>query len=171
MVVQFDDSSTAAEIDILKFQLAVVRKIDSSDSDSSGSDLDAPFLEWPRYGHGPENDSSQLDTYDIGEGLTLSRQLYKSTNVVSSFSSSVIDNPRDARPGVKVRMWDPAECFNHLSYDPYAATVVSLLALIYIPFSARLFTVNVLVLLIATSPLSTVRILRSGQQRQSSCYM
>ena len=153
LVVQFADSSKEAEIDLLKFQLAVVRKIFSSDS--RRNNLDAPLLEWPRYGHGPENDSSQPDTYDISEGLTLSRQVYKSTSkndVASSFTSSAIDNPRDARPGVKVRMWDPAECFNHLSYDPYAATVVSLLALICIPFSIRPFVVNVLILLIVTFP-------------------
>eukprot|EP00985_Skeletonema_marinoi_P021628 scaffold13373_cov109-Skeletonema_marinoi.AAC.3 len=124
LVVEFENSSKEAEVDLLKFQLAVVRKIDSSNS--RGINRDAPFLEWPRHGHGLVNGSSQSDEYDIGEGLTLSRQLYKSTNkndVVSTFTSSAIDNPRDARPGVKVRMWDPAECFNHLSYDPYAATV------------------------------------------------
>jgi len=133
LVVEFENSSKEAEVDLLKFQLAVVRKIDSSNS--RGNNRDAPFLEWPRHGHGLVNGSSQSDEYDIGEGLTLSRQLYKSTNkndVVSSFTSSAIDNPRDARPGVKVRMWDPAECFNHLSYDPYAATVVSRIALISI---------------------------------------
>lgn len=128
LVVQFENSSKEAEVDLLKFQLAVVRKIDSSNRHED--DRDAPFLEWPRQGHAGVNGSSQPDEYDIGEGLTLSRQIYKSTNkndVASSFTSSAIDNPRDVRPGVKVRMWDPAGCFNHLSYDPYAATVVSLL--------------------------------------------
>jgi len=127
LVVQFDNSSKVAEIDLLKFQLAVVRKIDSSNPRPSlENDSHAPLLEWPCFG--PVNIASQTDDYDIGEGLILSRQVYKSTNkndIASSFTSSAIDNPHDARPGVKMRMWDPAECFNHLSYDPYAATVVS----------------------------------------------
>ena len=126
LVIQFDNSSKESEVDLLKFQLAVVRNIDSSNS--PGNVCHAPFLEWPRHGHRQSNGSSHPDDYDIGEGLTLSRQFYKSTNkndIVSSVTSSAIDNPRDARPGVKVRMWDPAECFNHLSYDPYATTVVS----------------------------------------------
>lgn len=136
LVVQFDHSSKEAEIDLLKFQLAVVRKIDT---DCDKDDRDAPYLEWPRHGHGQVNGP---DEYDIGEGLTLSRQLYKSANkqdVTAAFTSSTIDNPRDARPGVKVRMWDPAGCFNHLSYDPFAATVVSIPSLVSDPFFTRRF--------------------------------
>jgi hypothetical protein len=139
LVVQCDNSSKETEVDLFKFQLAVVRKIRSSNSCLSlGDDCHRPLLEW-----GAVDGSSQPNDYDIGEGLTLSRQRYKASikdNIVSSFTSSTIDNPLDVRPGVKVRMWDPAQCFNHLSYDPYAATVVSsfhrfLFLCLQLPFS------------------------------------
>ena len=126
LVVQFDNSTKETEVDLLKFQLAVVRKVESLSSSRSSNDHNAPYLEWP--GHGRMSLPADSSDFDIGEGLMLSRELYKHTKTaarVPSVTSSAIDNPRDARPGVKVRMWDPAGCFNHLSYDPYAATVVS----------------------------------------------
>lgn len=126
LVVQFDNSSKETEVGLLKFQLAVVRKVESPSSSRSSNDHNAPYLEWP--GHGRMSLPTDSSDFDIGEGLMLSRDLYKHTKTadnVPSVTSSAIDNPRDARPGVKVRMWDPVGCFNHLSYDPYAATVVS----------------------------------------------
>jgi hypothetical protein len=126
LVVQFDNSTKETEVDLLKFQLAVVRKVESLSSSRSSNDHNAPYLEWP--GHGRMSLPADSSDFDIGEGLMLSRELYKHTKTaahVPSVTSSAIDNPRDVRPGVKVRMWDPAGCFNHLSYDPYAATVVS----------------------------------------------
>jgi len=34
-----------------------------------------------------------------------------------------MNNPCDVRPGCNVAMWDPAGCFDHLSWDPYASTI------------------------------------------------
>ena len=148
LTIQFDDSSKEAEFDLLKFQLVVLRRIHSSDlTSSNGNGCSAPLLEWPKLGRGPPNGTSEQNEYNIGEGLTLSRRVDKfayKNDVDTCFSSSnAVNNPRDVRQGVKMRMWDPAECFKYLSYDPYAATVVSFVAFIsvlsYLPFQMLTF--------------------------------
>lgn len=79
-----------------------------------------PVLEWSN--NRKEGDSIEAnDDYDICEGLTLHRKRSKTTIP----SSTTINNPRDVRPGCKHTMWDPAACAAHLSWDPYAASVVS----------------------------------------------
>ena len=133
LVIQLDDSSKETEFDLLKFQLVVLRRMPSSNpARPNGNGCSAPLLEWPKLGRGLPNGTNKQDKYDVGEGLTLSRHVDKfayENDVETCFSSSnAVNNPRDVRQGVKMRMWDPAECFKYLSYDPYAATVVSVVA-------------------------------------------
>lgn len=86
----------------------------------------APVLEWPPKQSG--TNSGGPDQEEICQGLSLHRKLCnESPDVVKIPASSVVDNPRDIRPGCTYRMWDPAGVYNYLSWDPYASTVVSTL--------------------------------------------
>ncbi len=143
VIVSFDDSPHRMEIELLKFQMSVVRKIvdtasakrkrtssklsqEFNNETSTSSDRFASVLEWP----GPESDqfpnddrSACLDdVLSVCRGLTLRR----TSNVPQEQcefklpKSILVDNPRDARPGVINRgMWDPANGFPFLSWDPY----------------------------------------------------
>jgi len=82
-----------------------------------------PVLEWAN--NRKEDPIEANDEFDICEGLTLHRKRSKTTAVhVNIPSSTTINNPRDVRPGCQT-MWDPAACAAYLSWDPYAASVVS----------------------------------------------
>jgi len=152
VIVSFDDSPHRMEIDLLKLQMSVVRKIGTNSNgrntaasakrklilsqelnneSSTSSDRFASVLEWP----GPENNIPPNDQYpnddssacvedrqSVCRGLTLRR----TSNITqeqceSKLPKSVaVDNPLDARPGVINRgMWDPANGFPFLSWDPY----------------------------------------------------
>jgi len=153
VIVQFQDSSTSkdVELDLLQLQSAVLRKVRDSVPDrevdnsptkpvaspSSPADTNTaaakPVLEWP--GRGPnknEDESIEEDDqhYDICEGLSLHKKRCNDNirspdhDVARSpTTSAAVNNPCDVRPGCNVGMWDPAGCYDHLSWDPYASTV------------------------------------------------
>lgn len=150
VIVSFDDSPHRMDIDLLKLQMSVVRKIGTisngrntaafakskllselNKESSTSSDRFASVLEWP----GPENNTSPNDQdpnddssacvedrQSVCRGLTLRR----TSNITQEQCESklprsvAVDNPLDARPGVINRgMWDPANGFPFLSWDPY----------------------------------------------------
>eukprot|EP00584_Thalassiosira_punctigera_P006741 CAMPEP_0172541594 /NCGR_PEP_ID=MMETSP1067-20121228/12375_1 /TAXON_ID=265564 ORGANISM="Thalassiosira punctigera, Strain Tpunct2005C2" /NCGR_SAMPLE_ID=MMETSP1067 /ASSEMBLY_ACC=CAM_ASM_000444 /LENGTH=1391 /DNA_ID=CAMNT_0013327663 /DNA_START=90 /DNA_END=4262 /DNA_ORIENTATION=- len=145
VIIQFQDSSKEVEIDLLKLQLAVLRKMrksvsaGNSPTESIASPLSSedknkttaePVLEWP--GRGPNsNDDESIEEddrrYDVCEGLSLHRRRCIRSPCVGvarfPMTSSALNNPCDVRPGCNFGMWDPAGCFDHLSWDPYASTV------------------------------------------------
>lgn len=90
----------------------------------------APVLEWPSRRDPNQNDEESNEAadeyFDICEGLTLHRKRCNTPphqDVVIP-ASSTVNNPCDVRPGCKVgMMWDPAACYDHLAWDPYATTM------------------------------------------------
>jgi len=91
-----------------------------------------PVLEWPGRGSNQSADepiAADDECYDICDGLTLHRKRYSSPDkdeVAKLPASTSVNNSCDARPGCNVGMWDPAACYHHLSWDPYASTVCEL---------------------------------------------
>ncbi|KAL7539330.1 hypothetical protein ACHAXR_010595, partial [Thalassiosira sp. AJA248-18] len=145
VTVKFCDSSKNVEFDLLKLQMTVLRKINSSESsntalvhklDSSptkslaSTSARAPVLEWPGRGLNQTDDESieaEDEYYDICEGLSLHRKRCNdSLDVAKLPTTSSVNNPCDIRPGCNVSMWDPAACYGRLSWDPYASTLCEL---------------------------------------------
>jgi len=68
--------------------------------------------------------------FDVCEGLTLhknrcndnARSLDPESAGFPTMSCAV-NNPCDVRPGCTVGMWDPAGCYDYLTYDAYAQTI------------------------------------------------
>lgn len=145
--VNLDNSSKQVEFDLLKLQLTILRKVKDSPGkstkdywsspevsppDGNESKDCAPVLEWPGQGQKQTDDESvegeDDQQYGICEGLSLHRRRLNRCDddeVVKFPTTSTINNPNDVRPGCNVAMWDPAACFEHLSWDPYASTLVS----------------------------------------------
>jgi hypothetical protein len=119
-------TKTNLELSILKFQVAVKRKIDSkSDGDPVSAAAGGAVLEWPvsqdriEAGNGIQ--------YKVCNGLHL---LSKSHNVDYSLHPIQklpnVDDPRDARPGVKMPRYDPANMFHYTHWDPSQCLVCEL---------------------------------------------
>lgn len=140
-----DGSSKAVELDLLSLQKTVLRKFvpppkdcDPLDSVSSSADFKpskrAPVLEWPGRSSNQNDDESmeaEDDKYfDICGGLKLHRKRFNTSpgeeNAITIPASNTVNNPCDIRPGCTPSMWDPAACYGHLSWDPYASTLCEL---------------------------------------------
>lgn len=144
VLVQFQDSSSSknVELDLVKLQLAVLRNVGEftkapsvSPSLASPKHSKEPVLEWPGRGScQTENDPIEEDEADNGDeradicmGLSLhKKKRFDKEDVTPLAPSDVVDNPRDFRPDCDVKPWDPAGCFDYLSWDPYALTICEL---------------------------------------------
>jgi hypothetical protein len=90
----------------------------------------APVLEWPmRCKNKTDGESGDVDEhFEICKGFAIHQKRYYSSSddhVAQYPTTCNVNNPNDVRPGVSVGMWDPASCYDHVLWDPYASTVVS----------------------------------------------
>ena len=127
--VEDESNSTVENLDLslLKFQLAVKRRVcaDANEDRAAGS----AAAEWP-VSHDridPECCVGNGLQYRVCNGMYL---LGKAHNV--DYSSHDIqklpnvDDPRDARPGVKMPRYDPANIYNYTHWDPSQCLVCEL---------------------------------------------
>ena len=161
--MQYKDSTTESEFELLKLQKAIRRKVDepprqtnqveppkleetpmksdslatpTAETKKSAATLvelgSAPVVEWPGRSQSTKEDEGSGPNdgqYDVCECLTLHR---KGCNTspgqygVKIAPSETVDNPSDVRKGCNITMWDPAGIYNHLCWDPYSSTVVSI---------------------------------------------
>jgi hypothetical protein len=123
-----DDSNatkTILELSILKFQVAVKRKIDSeSDGNRMSAVAGGAVFEWPVSQDRIEPSCTQ---YKVCNGLHLmskSQIVDYSLHPIQKLPN--VDDPRDARPGVKMSRYDPAHMFHYTHWDPSQCVVCEL---------------------------------------------
>ncbi len=145
MIVKFCSSSKHIEFDLEELQKAILRKVGGTKTDPLSSMPDdtketasillesgtAPVLEWPMHcKNEADGESGDVDEhFEICKGFALhqKRHYASSDDHVAQYpTTSNVNNPNDVRRGVSVGMWDPASCFDHVLWDPYASTVVSI---------------------------------------------
>lgn len=123
-----DDCNASASVDLslLKFQVAVKRKIDSSSNEERVSAAaGGSIMEWPvssdRVGL-PEN-----TRYKVCNGLHLLRKSHDAdydANPIEKLPN--VDDPRHCRKGVKIAMYDPANVYKYTHWDPSQCLVCEL---------------------------------------------
>lgn len=166
VIVKFCDSSKSIEFDLEDLQNAVLRKVGgastptknasqpsfSDETKETASTLlelgAAPVLEWPiRCQNKVDDESGDVEErFEICKGFALHQKRYHAPSdhrIAQIPTTSNVNNPSDVRPGVSIGMWDPASCYDHLLWDPYASTVVSIeYLLLCIPFCPAKFHVS-----------------------------
>jgi hypothetical protein len=138
-MVKFCHSSKCIELEIVELQKAILRKVSELISPSRNSSLSlysdsnetatAPVLEWPMQCQSKSDGESGDERIEIFNGFSLHQRRYFASSddhVAQLLTTSNINNPNDIRSGVSVGMWDPASSYDHLLWDPYASTVVSI---------------------------------------------
>jgi hypothetical protein len=142
VMIKFCSSSKCIELGIEELQKAILRKVGglifptessplSSYSDEENKTAIAPVLEWPiQCQSKADGESGCVDErIEILKGFSLHQKRYFASSddhVPQFLTTSCVNNPSDFRSGVSVGMWDPASSYDHLLWDPYASTVVSI---------------------------------------------
>ncbi|KAL3799873.1 hypothetical protein ACHAW5_004385 [Stephanodiscus triporus] len=146
VIVKFCNSSKSIEFDLEELQKAVLRKVGGTSTPTKNASQPsfpdesketankllelgaAPVLEWPmRCQNKVDGESGDVEErFEICKGFSLHQKRYHASSdhhVAQIPTSSNVNNRSDVRPGVSIGMWDPASCYDHLLWDPYASTV------------------------------------------------
>jgi hypothetical protein len=114
VVDESNESSNEISLSLLKFQVAVVRRIDDQTPVASSS------LEWP-ISNDRVQQSGNTGTiqHKVCNGLHLLNKSYKVENVAHRLQKLPnVDDPRDIRRGCKMSRWDPGNVFHYIHWDP-----------------------------------------------------
>jgi hypothetical protein len=114
VVDESNESSNEISLSLLKFQVAVVRRIDDQTPVASSS------LEWP-ISNDRVQQSGNTGTiqHKVCNGLHLLNKSYKVENVAHRLQKLPnVDDPRDIRRGCTMSRWDPGNVFHYIHWDP-----------------------------------------------------
>jgi hypothetical protein len=147
-MIKFCSSSKCIELDLEELQKVILRKVGgslsptesaplSSYSDEANRTATAPVLEWPIPCQSKaEGESGCADErIEILKGFSLHQKRYFASSddhAPQLVTTSSVNNPSDFRSGVSIRMWDPTSAYDHLLWDPYASTVVSIMSGVFV---------------------------------------
>jgi len=122
-----DDSnapSSSLDLSVLKFQVAVKRRI----SNATNNDPLSIVAEWPVESERIDKSCGTGMRYKVCNGLHLLGKSHPDDYSVVPVRNKLpgVDDPRDFRPGVKPKRWDPAGVYSYTRWDPSQSLICEL---------------------------------------------